>query len=53
MEKTIQARIYRSDSERLYQIGVAIAAQRDGKVPSVADVVHELIEREEARDESA
>lgn len=51
MADTIQARIYRSDAERLYQIGLALASQRGGKVPSTADVVRELIEREEARDE--
>jgi hypothetical protein len=51
MADTIQARIYRSDSERLYQIGLAIRDQRGGKLPTTADVVHELIEREETRDE--
>lgn len=51
MDKWIQARLYRADSERLYQMALAIRDQRGGRMPSTADVVHELIEREDTRDE--
>jgi hypothetical protein len=46
---TIQVRIYRPDSEWLLRMQLAMAEQRGGRLPSVADAVHELIEREEAR----
>jgi hypothetical protein len=43
-------RIYRSDAEKLQRVQRAISAERDSWV-SFADLIHELIESLEARNE--
>jgi len=50
MADMTSARIYASDAPRIARMQFA-AAEREGAMPTVADIIHRLIDAAEARDE--